>query len=841
MKEQQLFLLENSSLQGLIDELQTAVSRLKAGTYSPEVVGSYDSDSKKVFKCAVVAGDSGSLLKKLQKLGEALREGTTNNLTSKDDIYYFDQTGPVGKVAWLFPGFGSEFPHMLSGLQNQFPSVKKWLKLMAKLLGTNTTEVEDKWLQKELEQKKYGLHEIGPFGSITSLALQEVLKELNVPCDAMIGHSNGENSALIASGILGYENDEQLLQIIGAATSLPKPEQENGQYLMLSRIAEPDLQTLLQQFQGDAILAMKNCPGQTVLYVNKRNKNAVLQVLKKLRVVAFDLYTDHPYHTAEFVERAQMLRPVYHRFQVETGKELVYSCVDGEPFPRQVKAIRTKALEQWISPVLFEKTILNCYDQGFDTFIEIGPGNKLQGFVKDILRGKKHTALSCSQQHVSAWDAFLELVINLWGRQIPVNIEKLLVSTSSNKKALAPRQTSSANKAIFLAHQELMQQFLQSSERITSAYLAGRKTPKKTSVKTLGQTPLLNGQIKQTRTGFEIETRLDQHEFPLVNDHSMGSVLPVIPFTLSMELLAEAASLLPGFNQARLKLTEVKGNSWLMYEQDILELKITVEQEATGARVKVFHQDESKELVQPAFEGFVTTMLSQTRGKAEVTIGNERRSPSISVDTFYKDHLFHGPCFQSLAKIEFWNTEGAQAIFKMPTVEGAIRACSKPEFVIPGPMLDSCGQLMAYWLYEMGLRNYAIFPFSSSLFEQYQRFPASGEELICTANIQQKFGFVSGSFDFTLPSGECIGRLEGFQLKMYQNEWIPPLLMNRLEDAGLREPDQSFLEEGAGIWKKILAKMLLTEDEYALWLSHDNSRQTEHLLELLALKEPQIH
>jgi len=860
MQEQQLFILENDSFQGLIAGLTAVVGRIEASSSGKEVVdfvAPAHLNSSKAFRCALLALNVDALKSKIEKLIKALSDKSYKTLTGKDGIFYFDKAAATGKVAWLFPGFGSEFPHMISGLQDKFPSVKKWLDLMGKLLLQNAKggieEIEEEWLERELQHKKYGLHEIGPYGSITSLAIQEVLKELKVPCNAMIGHSNGENSALIASGILGYENHEQLLQIIDAATSLPKPEEESGQYLMLARIKEHDLCALLEQFKEGAWLAMKNCPGQTVLYIKKSQKKAILQTLRQFRVVAVDLFTDHPYHTEVFQERAQILRPVYHSFRISTGKSEVYSCVDAQPFPRAVQDIRQKALQQWVSPVLFEQTILNCYSKGYSTFIEIGPGNKLQGFVKDSLRGKKHTALSCSQQHTTAWNGLIELAANLWGRQIPIDISRLLKGNTKAKKALViiPEKKAKkapviipekkAKKAIFLAHQELMQEFLQSSQRITAAYLSGRTAKKKASETRVKRTALLNGKVRRTEKGLEVETHLPQSDFPLVEDHAMGGVLPVIPFTLSMELLAEAASLLPGFGSENLELTDVKGHSWLMYEGDCLDLRITVEKEAHGAYVQMFDLNAGEKIISPAFEGRVSSVHQEKQRTSKISIGRDQWAPSIDVDSFNKDHLFHGPCFQSLKSIDFWNQDGVQAIFKMPPIEEAIIANPQPEFVIPGPMLDSCGQLMAYWLFETGVRNYAIFPFKANRFQQYQRFPEPGTELVCKAAVQRKFGFVNGSFEFLTPNGKCIGRLDGFQLKMYQNKWIPPLLMNRLAESDLGRPDKDFLEEGAGIWKKILAKTILSPEDYKRWQHYSSDRQITHLHETLGRKELQFH
>jgi hypothetical protein len=147
-------------------------------------------------------------------------------------------------------------------------------------------------------------------------------------------------------------------------------------------------------------------------------------------------------------------------------------------------------------------------------------------------------------------------------------------------------------------------------------------------------------------------------------------------------------------------------------------------------------------------------------------------------------------------------------------------------------MLDGTAQLMAYWLYEQGMRDYANFPFYLGSFDQNIKFPSAGNLIQCRAKISKESSVITGNFEFIDSNGNCIGRLNNFRLKVFNHEWIPPLLMNRLSDGNPETLTAEFLNEGGGIWKKTLGKLKLKNEEYDYWFKSSNSDQIKYLLEL---------
>ena len=166
----------------------------------------------------------------------------------------------------------------------------------------------------------------------------------------------------------------------------------------------------------------------------------------------------------------------------------------------------------------------------------------------------------------------------------------------------------------------------------------------------------------------------------------------------------------------------------------------------------------------------------------------------------------------------------------MPELISAITDNKQPHFSIPGPMLDGTGQLLAYWMYEQGESDYAIFPYSAEKFEQYSQFPSSGSLISCHASVRKDASSIAGTFEFIDQDNNCIGRLTNFRLRIFKNEWIPHLLMNRLDQSAPNSIGEDFLKEGGGIWKKLMARLHFKNTEYQTWLKKHETIQIDELV-----------
>lgn len=846
MSDYRLFFIADKNKSGLIEQIDNILVQLKNNTnkklsnFLPEIPQELD------LKLLILTTSFKDLEQKLDKTIQVLSSNNPFRFSPKDKIFITNSNLKPGKIVFLFPGFGSEFPEMLTETSSKFKVVSKWMNIFEKLYNRTDTDFlvnQYEWLASLLEKKEYGVAEGGPIGSIASLAFKDILHELNIKCDFMIGHSNGENAALISSGILNFDSESQFLKILRMLSEFPLPKNRDGSYLAVNNFSEKNLEELLIKFSNDVFLAMNNCPGQQVLYVKLAAQELVTKFIKEKYGLVFELLTDHPYHTKAFEESLDYLKPVYNQFKIKKGNIPVYSCVNASFFPDNEDEIRDLALRQWVEPVDFQKTIKTAYEQGARTFIEVGPNNRLSGFVNDSLKGKDFLMVNCSKENTSALDSILEMCAKLWVNKHNVDLSYFLKNVKSEpkeKKEITFSKTSNINEKIFEGHQKLMQQFLKVNDTVTKSFLNklnidSTEINNASILKEIDKL-LLNGKYKKTKFGLEFFGTLDIAKHKLIKDHAMGGKLPVVPFTISLELLAEIGKLLIKPNNDCLSVFDCSGNSWLDFEKNSKDLKIIANWELNNKNekivvIEVYHITNKKDTKIPAFQGKVKTVLNFAE-KPLIDLGKIKNKATISVPNFYKDHLFHGTCFKSIYKINFWNPNGVEALFKMPDLSGALERISSPEFVIPGPMLDSTGQLMAYWLYELGFQDYAIFPFHLGSFHQYRKFPSSGNLIICKAKIRKESTFIKGDFEFIDTNGNFLGELNDFRLRIFIHEWIPSLLMNRLDNVNLETLTADFLNEGGGIWKRILAKLKLNNEEYDYWLKSSENDQIKYLLEL---------
>jgi malonyl CoA-acyl carrier protein transacylase len=849
MVDSRLFFIAKNSKFELIELLEEFLLKIKQSPSNFPENKNIESLRGLKIRLAIPFKNLVDLKNKIEKAIYLLNSSRSHKFYSKEKIFITSTHFKPEKTLFLFPGFGSEFPSMLTGVDAKFGFISNWIEIFDELINGNKNSriiKDEKWLESQLQKKKFGVSEAGPVGSIASLVFNNILKVLNVRCDAMLGHSNGENAALISSGLFSYKSRENFVQILRLLSNFPQSHEKEGVYLIINNFSKENLVHLLDAFPNKVCLAMNNCPGQQIIYAKNNVVEKVYYFIRKRFGLAFELITDHPYHTIFFKPLLDYLRPLYSRFDIKKAHTPVYSCVNSSLFPSDSKKVMSLALRQWVETVDFQKTIETAYADGFNTFIEVGPNNKLSGFVSNVLKGKDILVTNCSREGTPVLESILEMCSKLWVNHHEVDLSYF---ESNSDKVISPNNkfksetARSASEKIFVAHQELMKNFLSVNENITKSYLkhANNRNPAKQNPKIEKRNKLLlNGMITKYDAKIEYEGHLDIRRHNLINDHSMGGLLPVLPFTMSLELLAEIASEFYGNDGESLTLFNVSAHKWFDFENDAVSLKAYAsldKKNPTGetVEIKIYNTTTVKGSKTPAFQGYLKNITNSKKNHHSINLNNNRNLPSISVKDFYKYHLFHGKCFKSIEKIEFWNKKGVVALFRMPDLSKAIKGVESPDFIIPGPMLDSTGQLMAYWLYELGIRNYAVFPFYLGSFEQYEKFPDSGSLIICKAQLAQEASVIKGNFEFEDLDGNLIGRLADFSLKLFVHDWIPSLLMNNLKNANLDTLSAEFLSDGGGIWRKILGKIKLDADEYKNWSNNSEITQIEKLLEGLKI------
>ncbi len=296
------------------------------------------------------------------------------------------------KIGFLFPGQGAQSVGMGKDIYEKYDSARKVYDKVKELTGVDIAKISFEGPEEELNQTKYTQLAI----LTMSLAILEVLKENKIEAEISAGLSLGEYSALIYSKAIDFEQGIKLVQKRGEYMQELVP---SGEWLMAAvmGMTEEQVEDVCKRVKnGFVVPANYNCIGQIAISGEKSGVEEAEMIAKemgakKVRV----LKTAGPFHTEKLTDSSNALRKELEKIDVRKFNTKVIKNIDGEPYTEKddVKDILAKHI---ISPVRFAKTINTMLENGIDTFIEVGPGKTLSGFVKRTPTEKEITNLNIS-------------------------------------------------------------------------------------------------------------------------------------------------------------------------------------------------------------------------------------------------------------------------------------------------------------------------------------------------------------------------------------------------------------------------------------------------------------
>lgn len=298
----------------------------------------------------------------------------------------------MGKIAFVFPGQGSQFVGMGHDLYENEAAAKQIFDEADQALGFSLSALcfegpEDQLRLTENTQ---------PAILTTSIAVLRVLQEkLSLTPDFTAGHSLGEYSALVAAGALSFADAVRTVRARGQFMEAAVPAGKGAMSAIMG-LDRDVLHQICEKITGTGApvqLANLNCPGQIVISgsaegVNLAGEEAKVQGARRV----IPLNVSGPFHSMLMEPAAVKLTDTLKQCQLQDANVDVVANVSAKTV-RSQKDIESALIEQVSSPVLWEDSVRYMLEQGVDTFIEIGPGNVLSGLVKKVDRKVKTLAI----------------------------------------------------------------------------------------------------------------------------------------------------------------------------------------------------------------------------------------------------------------------------------------------------------------------------------------------------------------------------------------------------------------------------------------------------------------
>ena len=347
---------------------------------------------------SIVAQDPGDLAKKLGSAEKKLTKGDPARLQTRNGIYF--EAAPLGgKIAVLFPGEMAQYPNLMQEAVLAFPDAAAWLDDIGGLFdGGRETRLRDiafppsSGLSEAVAaQLGAALHRVDYGSELVFAADQmvfELLGKLGVQPDGMLGHSTGENAALVASGRLALSRAEVGAMIGQMNTAFAAVEESGvvpkGVLMTVASLPKDALDAALAQ--DDALhFTMDNCPNQAVVFGPEESIDRLQKRLVEDGAICTRLPISWGYHT-EFVRpMAAKFGELAETLTLEPSEITLYSCATAAPFPDDRDAFFDTAVQQYVSRVRFTEAVERLYADGYRTFVECGPNATLTPFVRDIL------------------------------------------------------------------------------------------------------------------------------------------------------------------------------------------------------------------------------------------------------------------------------------------------------------------------------------------------------------------------------------------------------------------------------------------------------------------------
>jgi acyl transferase domain-containing protein/NAD(P)H-dependent flavin oxidoreductase YrpB (nitropropane dioxygenase family) len=407
-------------------------------------------------RLAIVASSLDDLRQKLAWARQALETPGQTQVKDPRGIYFAERP-PVrdGKVAFLFPGQGSQSPDMLRDLSNHFAEVREQFELADRTLAGRLPEPLSSYVypppsfspgeRQERQQSLTRTNVAQPALGAAGMGLFHLLQTLGVRPDFVAGHSYGEYVALCCAGVFGEETLYTLSEARGRCI-IEAASDDLGTMAAVMEGAER-VSDILKPTEG-VWIGNLNAPRQTVISGTRAGIEQAIERIKAEGIQVRAVQVACAFHSPLVAPARDRLARVLSTVEFSAPRIDVYSNAHAAPYPKEPEAIAALLAEQLVSPVRFTQEVEAMYRAGARVFVEVGPHNVLTNLTQQIIGARPHLAVASDVNGRCGLTQLQHTLAQLACHGLPLNLERLYRGRATRRLNLAALEEETREKPL---------------------------------------------------------------------------------------------------------------------------------------------------------------------------------------------------------------------------------------------------------------------------------------------------------------------------------------------------------------------------------------------------------
>ncbi|MDP2956049.1 MAG: type I polyketide synthase, partial [Longimicrobiales bacterium] len=387
----------------LASRLRDVAGRARGG-WMPPLAAPSQADLRAPVRVALDFASAADLADLAGKALAALEAGDASRWRAlRNKGVFLGRGAPPGKVAFLFPGQGSQYVGMLAGLRAAEPIVADTFaeadEVMSPLLGVPLSakifvDVDDAAAVAAAEEGLKQTAITQPAVLTVDTALARLFGAYGIEPDMVMGHSLGEYGALVAAGAIPFR--QALFAVAARGEVMTRLALEDRGLMAAVSGSVEEVSRIVEGVEGYVVVANVNSTKECVIGGASDGVRRASEALQAASFRVTPLAVSHAFHTQIVAPAAAPLRDLLRGFDLRAPRIPVVANVDAGFYPTGPDAVeRMVAIlgQQIGSPVQFVKGLNALYDAGCRVFVEMGPKRALYGMADDVVGGREGVAV----------------------------------------------------------------------------------------------------------------------------------------------------------------------------------------------------------------------------------------------------------------------------------------------------------------------------------------------------------------------------------------------------------------------------------------------------------------